>query len=248
MKYEKLTRGDYISLGKAVAKFNRTIRELEKEGTRDYLPETLVYTDVKNMHVTKSELDKYIKNLRNFSEENATEVIYESGQSRTKWESDLLEEERQIALRRMRAKLGRVNKYDKKAREQLEFTIKNLTSLEKISDNYDFKDTVRRIHRIGVRDYDMRRAIQFRENYYKALEQVSNYKHYEEFKKRLDRFTNPLNFFKFIQKSEVLAELFLYYKRGAGLVVGNYATNEDAFNDGLLQLGFKIEEEIKLNE
>lgn len=105
MKYEKLQRGDYIKLGKAVANFNRTIRELEKVRNKTYLPDEIDYKDVRDLHVTKPELERYIKELRSFNEENATEVIYESGETLTKWESDVLENERQIALRRLRGKL-----------------------------------------------------------------------------------------------------------------------------------------------
>lgn len=243
MKYEELKRGDFISLGKAVTKFNRTIRELKNEENKTYMPEEINYKDVKDLHVTKSELDQYIKDLRNFGNDNIEKVKYNDDEYLTKWEHDMIRKEKTIALRRLNRKLKQ-EKYNADERKVLQNTITNLKSLKKLTGS-DFDDTIRRIHRIGVKDYDMRRAIQYRENYYKALEELSNFAHYQEFKEKLDSIKDPRAFFRFIQKSDVLSELFTYYKRGAGLVISPYATTEDAFNDALQSdYGIKIDEDI----
>ena len=232
MKYENLTRGDYIRLGKAVADFNRKVNKFTTMENQMFMPDLINYKDVKDLHVTKQELDKYIKDLRSFNESNKEEVIYTSGETLTKWESDLLEQEKQIALRRLRGKLGKLPKNKKDEREQLQATIENLKNFEKLMDK-DFQDTKKRIHRIGVRDYDFRRSLQYRQNYMKALESLSNYKNYDKFIKRLERIKNPKSFYNFIQRSEFFNELFVFYKEGTGIVIGNFKDNEEGFDYAL---------------
>ena len=214
----KLTKGDYISLSKAVAQFNQTINELKTVENKTYLPNEIVYKDVREKIVGKNELDRYIKNLRNFKKENADVYITESGEKLTKWERKVLEEERKIAINRMTKKLEKVNPYDKDTRISLTSNIENLKKLENLKKS-DFKDLVARIHNIGVRDYDLRRAIQYRENYYHALEGISHYENYVKFKNRIDRIHDPIKFFKFIEKSDIMKDLFTYYKGGKGLVI-----------------------------
>lgn len=214
----KLTRGDYISLSKAVAQFNQTINELKTEENKTYLPNEIVYKDVREKIVGKNELDRYIKNLRNFKKENADVYITESGEKLTKWERKVLEQERKIAINRMTKKLEKVNPYDKDTRISLTSNIENLKKLENLKKS-DFRDLVARIHNIGVRDYDLRRAIQYRENYYHALEGISHYENYVKFKNRIDRIQDPIKFFKFIEKSDIMKDLFTYYKGGKGLVI-----------------------------
>lgn len=229
----ELKRGDYISLGKAVAKFNRTINELKQEENKTYLPEEIKYKDISERIVKKSELDRYIKNLRDFTS-NKNDDIYltEAGEKITSWEREVLETERKTAIKRMNRALKKVNQYDKEQIETLKSNIENMKNLENLTKE-DFKDTIKRIHRLGATDYEWRKALQYRENYYRALESISNYENYEKFKKRLDRFKNPINFFNFIQKSETMKDLFVYYKGGTGLVIGAFTTSEDAFNYAL---------------
>ena len=214
----KLTKGDYISLGKAVAQFNKTINELKNEENKTYFPEEIKYKDLKEKIVGKNELDRYIKNLRNFKKENANVYITESGEKLTKWERKVLEQERKIAINRMTKKLEKINPYDKDTRITLTSNIENLKNLENLKKN-DFRDTIKRIHNIGVKDYDLRRAIQFRENYYKALEGISHYENYIKFKNRIDRIKNPIKFYEFIEKSDIMSDLFTYYAGGQGLVI-----------------------------
>lgn len=208
----QLKKGDYISLGKAVAKFNRTVNELKAEEKKAYLPELIDYKEMSKRIVTKNELDRYIKNLRDFTIEEGKE-IYETkaGEEITFWERNIIEDERKRAIRRMTRDLkNNVNKYDKDTIDTLKSNIKTLKNIEGLTKN-DFKDAIRKAHRLGTTDYQYRRALQYRENFYKALEEISNYRYYEKIKQRLDKFTNPINFFKFTQKSEYFKDLFVKY-------------------------------------
>lgn len=237
----KLSRGDYISLGKAVAKFNRTINELKTEENKTYLPEKLEYKDVKKNIVVKRDLDRYIKNLRNFSKETSDIYLTEAGEKITTWERDVLKQESNIALRRMNKQLKTVSKYDKETIETLKANIKNIKSLEK-QNKEEFKRTVQRLHKIGISGYQMKKAIQYKENYLKALEELKNYKNYNKFMKVLNRYKNPISFYNFIQKSDIMSDLFVYYKGGEGIIIGNFASSEDSFDYALENdYGIKIE-------
>ena len=65
----KWRKGDYIWLGKAVSQFNRKINELQKEESRNYLPDVLNYEDIKENITTRRELQRVIKSLRKYKEE-----------------------------------------------------------------------------------------------------------------------------------------------------------------------------------
>lgn len=232
MRKNTFSRGDYISLGKAVAKFNRTINELKSEENKSYFPEEFNYKELKENIKSRNELNRYIKNLRLFNEDTSQIYITESDEKLTLWERNVIEQERKIAINRMTRALNKVNKYDKDTIDTLKSNISNLKNFENLK-NLDFKDTLKRIHRLGSKDYELIRAERYRQNYYKALEQISNYQNFEKFKKRLDRFKNPISFYNFIQKSEIMKDLFVYYKGGEGLVIGAFSNDEEAFNYAL---------------
>ena len=239
----ELTRGDYISLGKAVAKFNRTINELKNEEDKSYLPAELDYSEISKKIVKKSELDRYIKNLRNFTTND--DEIYEtqSGEELTFWEKGIIDTESKQALKTLKKLLKNTNKYDKENIERLNSTIESIQNLEGLQGD-DFKETIKRIHNLGRTDYEYRRALQYRENFYKALKEIEDYKNFDKFKRRLDRFKNPINFFKFTQRSEYFKDLFVRYVPGKGvnIVIGDFEIDEDAFNYALENdYGIKIE-------
>lgn len=71
----------------------------------------------------------------------------------------------------------------------------------------------KRIKFFGSGDTEMKKAIVFRENFMTALKELANYENYDILKKNLDKIKNPLQFFKFTQKSQVLQDLFLWYER-----------------------------------
>lgn len=232
----ELKRGDYISLGKAVAKFNRTINKLKSEENKVNLPETIDFREISERIVTKNELDRYVKNLRSFTESDAQEIYEtEAGENITYWERNILENERKEAIKRMSLDLKKnVNKYDKDTIDTLNYNIKVMKNLETLTKN-DFKDAVRKIHRLGASDYNYRRNLQFRENFYRAFESISNYKYYDKFKKRLDRYKDPFKFYEFTRKSEFFKDIFKTYVKGKGIVyvVGNFDSGEESFNYAL---------------
>ena len=92
--------------------------------------------------------------------------------------------------------------------------------------------------RKGRKDLQLKIDSQFRENYYKALEGVKDFENYEKLKNKLDSIKNPTKFYEFIKQSDVLFDLLNYYSDKSGtLVYGAFATNEEAFDRGLEDVG-----------
>ena len=67
---------DYVTLGKAVANFNKKINELNKEEKKLYLPDTINYKEIKENIVTRNELNRVIKSLKRFSNPRGRRYIY----------------------------------------------------------------------------------------------------------------------------------------------------------------------------
>ena len=84
----------------------------------------------------------------------------------------------------------------------------------------------------------MKRASQYKENYMKALEQMSNYDNYDLLKSKLDSIKNPEDFYDFVNQSPQLSDLFDYYETSPeAQTYGGFDNNQEAFNRALEQLG-----------
>lgn len=135
----KWQRKDYLSLGKAVANFNKKINELNKEEEKLYLPETLNYKDVKSKIYTRNELNRIINSLKRFSKEGAeTPILTKGNQVITKWESQELGKQINIAKRGLKATIKQLEMpfsfgYSKAQMGSVEYreAQANLRSLEK---------------------------------------------------------------------------------------------------------------------
>ena len=78
---------DYLSLGRAVANFNKKINELQSEEKKLYLPELKNYKDIKENIQTRQELNRVINSLKRFSKEGAEDLYTtKAGEQITKWE------------------------------------------------------------------------------------------------------------------------------------------------------------------
>ena len=107
----KWKRGDYISLGKAVSQFNKKVRELEKLDNNITLPSLINYQDVKSEIKTRYELNRYIKALRRFQNENKQKgVELEGGEIVTKWQNEELKKAVKRERLEIEKELERLNK------------------------------------------------------------------------------------------------------------------------------------------
>lgn len=230
--------GDYVTLGKAVAKFNRKINELQTEENKLYLPEIQEYSNLKQDITTRKELNRIVKMLKSFNSDNASLYETESGEKITEWEYQQIKSNIRTAKRRLNQELAGIDKksqpYTSQEETQIREQLNNLNKFEKLT-GYEFNRFKRRVRSMGSLDYNMRKAIVYRENYMKAIESLSSYENYPAFKKQLDSIRNPMEFYNFIQQSDIMSDLFLWYDNNAGLTYGAFVTNEDAFNYALAE-------------
>ena len=96
-----------------------------------------------------------------------------------------------------------------------------------------------RIEYFGTLDYPTLKATIFRENFEKALEEsgAKNFENYSLLEKKLNRIKNPENFYKLISQSNVMMDIFEYYKEGDGIIYGGFLTEEERFDYALSELG-----------
>lgn len=239
-------RGDYIKLGQAVSRFNKIINELDVDERR-YLPDLKDYKEIKEHINSRKELNRVLKALRSANIENLLETkTFESGEVVSKWEFKELNKARRRAYRNLQAEkvmilsdrpsigMGDERLSEIKAIEQ---SFKNLET----KTGSDLKRLKLRIFSVGRSDYKLSKDVIFRENFYKALEDISNFQNYEVLKKELDKIKNPTKFYEFVNKSPVLMDLFLWYKESDSLFYGGFSDNEEAFNSTLMyHLGLEI--------
>ena len=104
-------QGDYVTLGKAVAQFNRKINELNAEEKKLYLPEVAEYGEIKQNITTRKELNRVLSSLRSFTKEGAEEIYTtEAGEQITKWEYKDLNKQIKIAEGRLNEELKELEK------------------------------------------------------------------------------------------------------------------------------------------
>ena len=243
-------RSDYAKLSKAVSSFNKQVKKLE-DMNEDYIPDIKSYKEIKEKIVSRQELNRVIKSLRNFSKEKNQEfVTLPSGETLTRWEY------REINLARNRAvkgltreaieiELGRksIGMGDKRLKE-INRTIESFDKLESKKGS-DFERIKNRILTEGTSDRELYKAKIFRENFYKALEDLKSFDNYDVLKKELDKYKNPLSFYEKIKDSDILMDVFKWYKGQDGeiLIYGGFDSSQEAFNTALeVDLGLDIGE------
>lgn len=214
--------GDYISLGKAVANFNKKIKELQNEENKLYLPDEKTYNTIKNEITTRSELKRVINSLKRFSMEGAEE-LYETkaGQQMTVWENNENQILKRTAIRRLNSELKALEIPGKSGFSRREMgsveanqILASIRSLKKLEEKtgYEYNRIKIRLQDLGSSDFKMIKSIIFRENFMKAVETYSNLDGYDLLIKKLNRMKNPINFYKLIKNSDVFSDIFLYYK------------------------------------
>lgn len=243
-------QGDYIKLGKAVSDFNKKVKELQKIEDRSVLPALERYNYYKTGIQTRKEFNRVINSLRSFLKEGAEEIVESpSGNLITKWE---LKEARKGIKRGIQTLEDEIKEFEKTKVEkpyisqdekQKRAELKNLRKFD-TAVGFDFKRLVWRGRKWRELDRSMKKAIQYRENYMEAFENLKGFKNYEFFKNKLEEIKNPLDFYDYIQKSEIMSDLFLWYDDNAqARVYGGFSTNEDSFNYALeVDYKFKVDD------
>lgn len=232
-------KGDYIKLGQAVSRFNKIINELEVD-EKDYLPDLRDYGDIKERITSRKELNRVIKSLRNANEENLlARKTFESGEEISKWEFSEINKAKRRALKNLSVERASILQ----GRESIGMGDERLSEIKAIEDSFDklqektgsdLKRLKERIMHVGRTDYKLSRDKLFQQNFYTALEGISNFQNYDVLKRELDKIKNPSKFYEYVQKSPVLMDLFLWYKESDSLFYGGFSDNQEAFNSTLL--------------
>ena len=193
--------------------------------------------------MTRKELNRQINSLKNFLKEDATEIIeLSSGEEITRWERDELKKLERNATRRLKNELASIDKIEKPYTTQREIEINAQLNNLKTWQNkkgFEFNKMKSRLQNIGTLDYEIKKASVYKENYINAMKEAfSNFENFEVLENKLKTIKNPKSFFKYIQQSDYLSDLFLYYDDESGtLVYGGLSSNEEIFNSELVKLG-----------
>ena len=232
-------RGDYIKLGQAVSRFNKIIKELDTD-EREFLPDLKDYKEIKEHITSRKELNRVINSLRRVNTENLLNTkILESGEEISKWEFQEINKARKRAFRNLNLERESILK----DRPSIGMGDERLSEIRAIENSFvtlefrtgnDLKRLIQRIFAVGRSDYKLSKDELFRQNFYKALEGISNFQNYEVLKKELDKIKNPTKFYEFVINSRVFIDLFLWYKESDTLFYGAFSDNEEAFNSTLL--------------
>ena len=232
-------KGDYIKLGQAVSRFNKLINELEVD-EKKYLPELRDYKELRDHINSRKELNRIINALRRANTSNLVEThVFDSGEEVSKWEFSEIKK----AKRRAFANLEKERETIITGRSSIGMGDERLSEIKAIENSFETLDSRKgseferiksRIFSVGRSDYQITKDKQFRENFYTALEGISNFQNYEVLKRELDKIKNPSKFYDYVKRSPVLMDLFLWYKESDSLFYGGFSDNEDAFDSTLL--------------
>ena len=245
----KWTRKDRSRLDSAMKRFNREVNKLSELNIPT--PEKKKFSDLVEHITTRKELDNVIQTLNDFNEITATEEVkLQSGESVPLYIFNEVSKKKEQAERNLYTELNKIqmqrqeeqNSYMGQPRvTEIQETLEIIMDYTKDLDT--FTQTASRTKSIGRTDYAFARQVQFRENFMKALDNVKNFAHYKDLKKELNKYRNPAKFYTYIKKSNVLMDIWIWYKEQEnGATYSSFDTNENAFNYALTdELGIDVE-------
>ena len=232
-------KGDSIRLGRAISNFNKTINEIEVD-ERDVLPELRNFKELKQTINTRKELNRVINALNRANVDNLRNTYqYESGEVVTKWEFQEVNKAMRRAMRNLESERAGIL-MDRKSIGMGDERLSEIKAIETSLDSLgkrtgrDFERIKERIFSLGKSDYKITKDKLFQENFYKALEGISNFQNYEVLKRELDKIKNPSKFYDYVKKSPVLMDLFFWYKESDSLFYGGFSDNQEAFDSTLM--------------
>ena len=243
-------RSDYSRLSQAVSQFNKQVRKLENlENKNQYLPELKEYKEIKERIVSRNELNRVIRSLKRFSKERSQETIeLGSGEKLTRWEYQELGKARSRAVANLTNEAIKIEMESKsigmgdQRMKEINRTIASFDKLENKKGD-EFQRTKRRIFIEGTSDRELYKAKIFRDNMYKALEELKSYDNYEVLKKELDKYKNPLTFYEKVKNNDILMDIFKWYRGedGSILIYGSFESVQEAFNSMVEKMGLELE-------
>lgn len=241
---------DSIKLSRAVNRFNNEIRKLDKNKN---IPSTITYNEARDRFVTRREFESLINSLNRADETTLTqEVELKSGEKVTFWEYDETLRKKNTAGANLLNELDRINRERAETgnkymgEERISEIQSTLAMLDESVDNlYNFKKRKKTLNYLGRSDYEISRNKRFMENFFTATQSLKNFQNYDVLMKRLRQIKNPNKFYEYVKQSDILMDIFLWYKDEDGtLVYSTFDTNEQAFDTALkedLNLDVKVD-------
>lgn len=238
----KWRQQDYLQLGKAVKEFNRKIERLEALEEKSYLPSKINYQDTKENIATRSELNRILNSLRRFKKEGA-EDIYETqaGEKITNWERKELAIQSRISSFRLKNELKALNRpldngfsrvqMGSQRNREIEAKLNKIKKIESLK-GYEFDRLRSQLKNWGSSDYEMKKAIVYRDNYMRELQKYSHLDNYEALMKQLKNLSNPIKFYEFMSRNELTVDLTYQ---------SDQFYTQEAFNSFVEELGINIE-------
>lgn len=242
-------REDSENLTKAINKFNREVKALKNENVT--LPDKVSYNDLRDHITSRKELEEVINSLNSANRRTLTEMEkLSSGEMVSSWEYNEAIRKKDIATKNLIQEMNKIqgernitgNRYMGEERiTEIE------TTLDALDTTFDSKESFERMQKrldfLGRTDYELAKNKQFMENFFTALDDISNFENAKMLKKELKKIRNPNKFYDYVKKSPILMDIFLWYKEDDGsLIYSNFDTNEQAFNSALANdLNFNID-------
>lgn len=207
----KWRRGDYIKLGRAIANYNKKIRNLEKQGKSLYLPMEYNYIEERDKIKTRKGYNQLINRLARATEENLqTFEPLQSGDLISKYEYGEIKREKANYQRQLTRQLKAIDKslypYPTVLEMDIERKLKELRNWEYKRDD-EFRDVVGGIFYKTSSDIEYKRALNYMNNYKKTMEKYEGFANYDILKEKMDSITNPLDFYKYVGTNELLQDL-----------------------------------------
>lgn len=230
---------DSIRLQQSINRFNREISKLDKGKN---VPQKLKYEEAMNKFVTRREFESLINSLNRATHETLTnQVELANGEKISYWEySETLRKKNQAGANLLN-ELDRINREKAETgnrymgEERISEIQSTLSLLDRTFDSLsEFNKRKKQIQFVGRSDFEIAKNKLFMQNFYTALDNLTNFEHYDDLVRQLKQIRNPNKFYQYIKKSPILMDIFLWYKDNDGtLVYSTFDTNEQAFNSAL---------------
>lgn len=247
----QMSNEDFITLEKAVNKFNKKVRELERlTDDSSYLPETRNFKEVLKSFETRDEFNRIIKSLNNFSTQKSSgvRVTLESGQEISRWELTELNRARRRAYKNLmteketilneRISIGIGDERLREINRQLE-KVENVLK----TNQRDFNRIKGQVFKYGSTDYYFKQDLLFQKNFLEAIKDLRYLENYDILLNEINKRKNPTDLWNWVKNSEILADVFLWYDDEKGnRSYGAFASNDQRLDRALEELGIEIDE------
>lgn len=263
-QYLRWNKESERQLKNAINDFNKKVKNLRKtRKDKSYLPEEIDYEATKDLITTRNELNRVIESLGRFKGTQAfKKVTLPSGEALTNWEVQEIKLQQIQAERRIKRRMQEIRRnrpeyftgssLGNEEYKKLQNTLKSIKSfgLKKPSGKLTSErikeislEARRRIENWGSMDFEMRRAIVYKENYLRMFtETYVGLSNYDKVLARLKSIENPIQFYNILKKleeGEKLKDISFMYEA---------TPFQETLNKLALNLGMEIEDSETIEE